>query len=38
MPAQSVLRASRTAISLGVPVLTQDDDYIEVPGLAVVHV
>jgi predicted nucleic acid-binding protein len=27
-----------TAISLGVPVVTQDDDYIEVPGLAVVHV
>ncbi len=27
-----------TAISLGVPIVTQDDDYIEVPGLAVVHV
>jgi predicted nucleic acid-binding protein len=27
-----------TAISLGVPVVTQDDDYVEVPGLAVVHV
>ena len=27
-----------TAISLGVPVVTQDDDYVEVPGLRVVHV
>jgi predicted nucleic acid-binding protein len=27
-----------TAVSLGVPVVTQDDDYVEVPGLAVVHV
>ena len=27
-----------TAISLGVPVVTQDDDYVEVPGLAIVHV
>jgi len=27
-----------TAISLGVPVVTQDDDYVEVPGLSVVHV
>ena len=27
-----------TAISLGVPVVTQDDDYIDVPGLLVVHV
>jgi predicted nucleic acid-binding protein len=27
-----------TAISLGVPVVTQDDDYIIVPGLIVVHV
>ena len=27
-----------TAISLGVPVVTQDDDYVEVPGLAVIHV
>ena len=27
-----------TALSLGVPVVTQDDDYVEVPGLAVVHV
>ena len=27
-----------TAIALGVPVVTQDDDYIEVPGLAVIHV
>jgi len=27
-----------TAISLGVPVVTQDDDYIDVPGLIVVHV
>jgi predicted nucleic acid-binding protein len=27
-----------TALSLGVPVVTQDDDYIEVPGLAIIHV
>jgi predicted nucleic acid-binding protein len=27
-----------TAISLGVPVVTQDDDYVEVRGLAVIHV
>lgn len=27
-----------TAIALGVPVVTQDDDYLEVPGLAVIHV
>lgn len=27
-----------TAMALGVPVITQDDDYVEVPGLAVVHV
>lgn len=27
-----------TAIALGVPVVTQDDDYVEVPGLDVVHV
>jgi predicted nucleic acid-binding protein len=27
-----------TAIALGVPVVTQDDDYVEVPGLAVIHV
>lgn len=27
-----------TAISLGVPLVTQDDDYIDVPGLIVVHV
>lgn len=27
-----------TAITLGVPVVTQDDDYIDVPGLLVVHV
>lgn len=27
-----------TAMSLGVPVVTQDDDYVDVPGLAVVHV
>jgi predicted nucleic acid-binding protein len=27
-----------TAVSLGVPVVTQDDDYVEVPGLAVIHV
>ena len=27
-----------TAISLGVPVVTQDDDYVNVPGLGVIHV
>lgn len=27
-----------TAISLGVPVVTQDEDYVEVPGLAVIRV
>lgn len=27
-----------TAISLGVPIVTQDDDYLDVPGLAVIHV
>jgi predicted nucleic acid-binding protein len=27
-----------TAMALGVPVVTQDDDYVEVPGLAVIHV
>jgi len=27
-----------TAIALGVPVVTHDDDYVAVPGLAVVHV
>ena len=27
-----------TAISLGLPVVTQDDDYVELPGLAVIHV
>jgi predicted nucleic acid-binding protein len=27
-----------TAISLGVPVVTQDDDYVDVPGLDVIHV
>jgi predicted nucleic acid-binding protein len=27
-----------TAISLGVPVVTQDDDFVEVPGLAVLRV
>ena len=26
-----------TAMALGVPVVTQDDDYVEVPGLAVLH-
>jgi predicted nucleic acid-binding protein len=26
-----------TAISLGVPLVTQDDDYVEVPGLSVIH-
>ncbi len=27
-----------TAISLGVPVVTQGDDYVEVPGLSIIHV
>jgi hypothetical protein len=27
-----------TAIALGVPVVTQDSDYVEVPGLDVIHV
>ena len=27
-----------TALALGVPVVTQDDDYVEVPGLEVIHV
>jgi predicted nucleic acid-binding protein len=27
-----------TAISLGVPVITQDDDYVELPGLQVIRV
>lgn len=26
-----------TALALGIPVVTQDDDYVEVPGLTVVH-
>ncbi len=27
-----------TAMSIGVPVVTQDDDYVQVPGLAFIHV
>lgn len=27
-----------TALALGVPIVTQDDDYVEVPGLPVIHV
>lgn len=27
-----------TAISLGIPVVTQDDDYLHAPGLEVIHV
>jgi predicted nucleic acid-binding protein len=27
-----------TAMSLGVPVVTQDEDYVEVPGLKIVRV
>ena len=27
-----------TAISMGVPVVTQDEDYVEIPGLAVIRV
>jgi predicted nucleic acid-binding protein len=27
-----------TAIALGIPVVTQDDDYLNAPGLGVIHV
>ena len=27
-----------TAIALDVPVVTQDDDYVDIPGLSVIHV
>jgi len=27
-----------TAMTLGVPLVTQDEDYVEVPGLAVIYV
>ena len=27
-----------TAMTLGIPVVTRDDDYVHVPGLEVVHV
>ena len=27
-----------TAIALDIPVVTQDDDYVEIPGLSVIHV
>jgi len=27
-----------TAIALAIPVVTHDDDYVDVPGLAVIHV
>lgn len=27
-----------TAVALGVPVVTQDDDYVDLPGLTVIHV
>ncbi len=37
MPANDSWIAA-TAIALGVPLVTQDDDYVEVPGLAVIHV
>lgn len=37
MPANDSWIAA-TAIALGVPLVTQDDDYIQVPGLAVIHV
>ena len=37
MPANDSWIAA-TAIALGVPLVTQDDDHIEVPGLAVIHV
>jgi predicted nucleic acid-binding protein len=31
-------RIAATAMALGIPVVTQDDDYVDVPGLLVVHV
>lgn len=37
MPANDSWIAA-TAIALGVPLVTQDDDYIKVPGLVVIHV
>jgi predicted nucleic acid-binding protein len=37
MPANDSWIAA-TAISLGAPVVTQDDDYIEVPGLEIIRV
>lgn len=37
MPANDSWIAA-TAIALGVPLVTQDDDYVEVPGLVVIHV
>ena len=39
--AQSPMRAARTpltAMALGVPVVTQDSDYVEIPGLPVIKV
>jgi hypothetical protein len=27
-----------TAMALGVPIVTQDEDYVDVPGLNVIHV
>ena len=27
-----------TAIALDIPVVTQDDDYVDIPGLSVIHV
>lgn len=37
MPANDSWIAA-TAMALGVPVVTQDDDYVQLPGLAVIHV
>lgn len=37
MPANDSWIAA-TAMALGVPIVTQDDDYVEVAGLAVIHV
>ena len=37
MPANDSWIAA-TAMTLGVPVVTHDDDYVTIPGLAVIHV
>ena len=30
-------KVAATAMTLGIPVVTQDDDYVELPGLDVIH-